>query len=114
MRNIIRITRNHIEGVNLDAEFDQTLFKQVCTGLSGVFCDNDTSDKKSTFFERVDQTQYIGIVSDAEVAADFIFFNIHRTDDDDDLCVLGQLHQKLKLGIRLKSRQYTGSVVVIK
>ena len=75
MRNIIRITRNHIEGVILDAEFDQTLFKQVCTGLSGVFCDNDTSDIMSTFCERVDQTQYIGIVSDAEGAADFILFN---------------------------------------
>ena len=48
--------------------------------LSRVLGDDNASDEQSFIAERLDQTEYIDIVSDTEVIADFIFLNISGVD----------------------------------
>ena len=57
--------------------------------------------------ERLDQTEHIDIVSDTEVIADFIFLDISGVDDNDDLSLVGKLHQHLELAVRRKAWKYT-------
>ena len=48
------------------------------------------------------QAEHILIIGDAKIAADLIFLNIRRTDDDYDLCLVGKLHKHTQFAVRLK------------
>mgnify|MGYP001165833845 CR=1 FL=1 len=66
--------------------------------LSRVLGDDNASDEQSFIAERLDQTEYIDIVSDTEVIADFIFLDISGVDDNDDLSLVGKLLSGAKPG----------------
>ena len=77
---------------DVDAQIFQLFLKLIRGDLSGILCDDDTADIQVDAAESVDQTQNIQIVGDAQVAADFILFNIGRVDDDDDFNGIPQFH----------------------
>ena len=82
--------------------------------LAGVLGDHHAANEQSLIAEGLDQTEYIHVISDAKVVADFIFLDISGVDDDDDLCLVGKLHQHLKLAVRSESRKHAGCVVIVK
>ena len=59
------------------------------------------------------QAEQIGIVGDSQIAAHLILFDILRADYDNDLYLIGQLHQHPQLAVRLKARQNTGRVIIV-
>lgn len=59
--------------VNRDAELLQSLFKGICAVLAGILGNYYASDVEAASAELVDQTEYITVVGDAEVTADFVF-----------------------------------------
>ena len=52
-------------------------------------------------------------IAHAQIAPDLVLFNILRTDHNDNLHLVRQLHQHPQLAVRLKARQHPGSVIVI-
>ena len=52
-------------------------------------------------------------LTDAEVAAHLVLFNVVRVDRDDDLCVVAQLLKHADLAVRLEAGQHARSVKVI-
>ena len=72
--------------INFNAKLFQTSFEKIGTVLSGVLCDNNTSDKETIGFKLVFQAENVSVISDPEVTADFVGFNIGCTDNDHNLC----------------------------
>jgi hypothetical protein len=59
------------------------------------------------------KTEDVLIVGDAQILADFGFFDRLRVDDDDDFGFVLHLEKKLKFAVGLKARQNPGSMVII-
>ena len=86
--NILGIAFDPIMAVNRDPLVFQFSLKSIGKSLAVVLCQDNTAYKKPVRTVDLDQTEYIQIVSDAKVSADFIFFDIFCIDDDDDLCLI--------------------------
>ena len=76
--------------------------------------EHNTADVQSLTAIDIDETQHIVVVGDAEIGTDFVFFNIAGVDGDDHFGLIGKLQQHLELAGRLKSRKYTGCMVIVK
>ena len=64
--------------------------------------------------KRVHESEKILVISDSQVSSYLVLFYIRSVDGYDDLSLFLQFTQHGDLGIRLKSREYAGSVVVVK
>ena len=112
--SIVWITRNQIKHINFDSKLLQTFLECVCTFLSCILSDADTSYIKTALCEYFHKAEHIFIISDTKVTSDFILINVSCADYDDDLCLIRKLHQHAQFTVRLKSRKNSGSMVVIK
>ena len=75
-------------GIYLDTELLKPGAEKVRAALACIFCDHYAAHIKASFFKNVDKAQYVGIISNAKISPDFVFFNICSTDDNDDLCLI--------------------------
>ena len=114
MSNVVGIAFDGIVAVNLNAQVLKLGAEQICRGLSGVAGDHNASYIKSFIAEFLNQTENIHIVGDAQIMADFIFFNVSGIDGNNDLGLVCKLKQHLQLAVRGKARKDSGGVIVIK
>ena len=82
-------------------------------GLGFVARQNDAADVKPEMTENVDETQHILVICYAEVAAFFVFFDVARVYDDNDLSLILQLKQHAQLAVRLKAGEHPRCVIVV-
>ena len=75
-----------------DTQLFQAVFKEVCAFLACIAGDTYAAYIKSSFAEHVDQTEYVFVIGDAQVAAHFVFINIRSADHDYDLSLVAKLH----------------------
>ena len=81
--------------------------------LAGILGNYYASDVEAASAELVDQTEYITVVGDAEVTADFVFLNIGCGNRHYDLSLVGELHQHAQFGVRCKARKNAGCVEIV-
>ena len=99
--------------IHLQTQIFQFPLISHCAFLTVKLCQYHAAHIQTVAAECVDEAQYVHVVGNAQVAADFVLFNIAGIDDQNDFYVLFHLHQHVDLTIRLKARQYPGSVIVI-
>ena len=71
------------------------------------------ADIKPEASENVNQADHIPVVGDAQIAPDFVLFNVARIDGDDHLHLIPELEQHPQLGVRLEAGQHPGGVVIV-
>ena len=113
-RRIAGIAGNAVMKENADTQFFQSRAEAVCAFLAGVAGNAYAANIKAPFGKGVNKAEYIHIVCDAQISAHFIFVNISRTDDNDDLRLVAELHQHTQLAVRLEAGKNSGGVVVVK
>ena len=64
---------------------EQTSFEQMCTVLTGILRDYNTSYIEAVFFKGVLQTQNVCVIRDPQITAYFVCFYVGSAYDDDDL-----------------------------
>ena len=74
-----------VVAVNLDAHGFELVFEDICSVLPGIVGDYNASNIESLVGKGLNQTEYVYVVSNAEVGTYFVFLDIRSTDDDDDL-----------------------------
>ena len=78
----------------------QAVFKQSGTLLTGKLGDHHTADIESLFTVRFNQAEYVRIISNAQISAYFVLFNVFCTDGNDDLSLTAKLLQQPQLAVR--------------
>ena len=71
------------------------------------------ADEEAAGTEHVDESQYVFVIRDAEIAAGLAFFDMVGVDGDDDFHIVHQTFQHAELGVRLKAGQHARGVVVV-
>ena len=99
--------------IDPDVHVFQALTIGFRTRLPVEVRDNHAVYAEAAGHEFVPQAQHIHIVGDAKICAHLVLFDIHGTDDNDHLQLVLELHEHLKLGVRLKAREHAGSMVVV-
>ena len=100
--------------IDRDIQLFQAVLEQKGTFLSWELRNNNTADKKSLLTVSSDQTDDIRIISNSEIPADLVLFNIFGTDRKDDLSLVAEFFQKTEFTVGFKSRKNAGGVVVVK
>ena len=90
-RYIARIARNRVMTVDLDAEGLKLLLVSDRTLLPIEAGEHDGAHIEAIAAERIDETQNIHIVGDAEIPTDLVLLDVAGIDDDHDLRVILQL-----------------------
>ena len=114
MRHVGGVSGDGIVLAAPDAQRVQPLDEGVRRRLSGVLGDDHRAHIEAKVAEHVDETQHIGVVADAQIAAHLVLFNVTGADGDDDLHVVLQGLQHPDLAVRLEARQHAGGVIVVK
>ena len=112
--NVVRVSVNRIMAVYFDAKMFKLRLKDICGWLPGVASDDHAAYVQALVTVFLDETQNVGIVSDAKVVANLVFFNVSRVDGDDDFGLIGQLQKHFQLTVWCEARQNAGSMVVVK
>ena len=99
--------------VYFHTHFLQTGLEHLCTVLTGIMGNADTSHIQVLGFKDRFQTKQIGIIGNPKITAYFIFLNILCADNDHDFHLICQLHQHPQFAVRLKSRKYAGCMIII-
>ena len=113
-RDVGRVALDGVVDVDGDVLLLQLRLELICAVLAGVMGDDHAAYVQASLLELLSQTEDILIVGDAQIAPDLVLLDVRGTDDDDNLRVIGELHQHAKLGIRRKARQDSGGVKIIK
>ena len=100
--------------IYFNAQFLQTGTEYICTVLTGILGNHNASYIQSAFFKHIDQTEYVRIICDTKVTADFILINVTGADDNDDFSLIRELHQHTELTVRSKAWKYSGCMIIIK
>ena len=95
-----RIAVDGVVMIDTDAERFQPLAESVRRRLRLIARHDDAADKKADAAERVDQTQNVQIVRDAEIAAHLVLLDVVGVDDDHDLRLILQLQAHARRGNR--------------
>ena len=90
---------------NLDTESLKALLESVCGRLTLISCKNNGAYIKTDLGEYIEKTDDVNIIGYAEVAANLVFFNIVRINDDNYLCLIFKLQKHLELAVGLESRE---------
>ena len=111
--DISGVALNRVMLIDLYAKRFQLLFIDDRALLSAELRQHDAPHIQPVAAECVNQPQYVHVVSDAQIAAHFIFLNIPCIDDNDDFRVLLQLLEHIDFAVRLVARQYPCRVVIV-
>ena len=111
---IAGIPRDHIMQIDPDAQLFQIFTEGIGIFLPAVLRDADTADIQAAAAELIHQTQHIRIVGDPQIPPHLVLVDVHGTDNDDDLRLVGQLHQHPQLAVRLKTGKNAGCMIIIK
>ena len=112
--NIRGVARDREVAVAGHAQCFQALQKGLSGLLSGVLGDDDTADVEPHAAERVNQTQDIFVVGDAQVAPHFARFNMRGVDGNDNFHVVFELLQHTDFAVGLKAGKNARGMEVIK
>ena len=85
----------------------------VSCGLVVVSSEDNAADVEADLCENIEQSDNVHVVCDPQISPDLVLFDVVRVDNDNDLSIVLELKEHLQLTVRLKSRQYTGSVIVV-
>ena len=99
--------------VDLDTEGLELLLVSDRTLLPIEAGEHDGAHIEAITAERIDESQHVHIVGDAEIPTDLVLLDVAGIDDDHDLRVILQLTQHADLTIRLKARKHTRCMVII-
>ena len=105
---------NQVMAVGAHAQAGQMLLKGHGRGLALELGEHHAAHIQPVAAEHVDQTQHILLIPDAQIAPGLGLFNVARIDGDDDLGLILHLKQHPHLAVRLKARQHTAGVVIVK
>ena len=89
-------------------------FKRICCCLTGIMGQNNTAHIQSPAFKLLHQSLYIDIIGDSKITTYFILLNISCIYNNNDLRTVCQLHQHTQLAVRLKAREHSGCMEIIK
>ena len=112
-RDISRVTCDRIVPVDLQSKGLEFLFVSDSGRLIGKTGQNDASDVEPMACERVHQTKQVLVISDAQIAADFVFLDVRRIDRNNDLCLVLEFAKHCDLGVGLKTGEHAGRVIII-
>ena len=113
-RNVGRIIGDDIVTVHFDAERFQTLLEYIGDRLTPVMGNDNTADIQPDATKSIDQAKCVIVVSDPEISAALVAFNIIGRDSDDDLGVFFHFQKHPNFAVRLEAGKDTGSVIVVK
>ena len=113
-RHIAGITVDRIVAVNTDVHMFQFLLKRIGAGLPGIVGNYDTAHIEPFIRKSLDEAEYVHVISNTEIRADFVLLNIRSTDGNYNLSLISQLQQHPKLTVGSKTRQNPGSMKIIK
>ena len=113
-RGVAWISWNIVKNINSDSKLLQTLFKCICSFLSGIACDANTSYIETSAGKLMHETQYIFVIGNAKITAYLILLNIRCTDNNYDFSLVGKLHKHAQLAVRFKTWENAGCVIIIK
>ncbi len=82
--------------------------------LAAVLCDDHGADVQPDRTEQIDQPQHLEFIADAEIGTQLFAFDGAGGHGDDDFRLVLELQQHAQLAVRLKARQHTRGVVVVK
>ena len=100
--------------VDAHSEGFEALLEQLRRRLTAVVGDDHAADIQTDAAERVDKTQSVLVIGDAEVAATLVAFNVVCRDGDDYLRLVLHFKQHFHLAVGLKAGQNAGGMVVVK
>ena len=105
---------DYVVAVDAHSEGFEALLEQLRRRLTAVVGDDHAADIQTDAAERVDKTQSVLVIGDAEVAATLVAFNVVCRDGDDYLRLVLHLKQHFHLTVGLKAGQNAGGMVVVK
>ena len=88
--------------------------KIICSCLALVLGNYNTSHKKADGSELVDQSENFQIIGDTDVTAALLLRNRGCTDSYNYFRLILQFQKHFQLTVRLKSREYSGGMKIIK
>lgn len=109
----MRVSGDRVVQAAGDAELLEAVAVGVGGGLIGVLGEHYGADEEAAGTEHVDESQYVFVIRDAEIAAGLAFFDMVGVDGDDDFHIVHQTFQHAELGVRLKAGQHARGVVVV-
>ena len=83
--HVVRITLDGVMVIDPDVHLLQAFAVGFGTALAIEMGDDHAVDAKAARKEFLPQAQDIHVVGDSQVVTDFVLFDVHRTDDDDNL-----------------------------
>ena len=99
--------------IDRDIQFFQPLLEEHGALLTGELGDGHASHIEPLVPVGLDQAQYIGVIGNPQIAADLIFLDVFRADDDYDLRLVAELLEQTQFAVRGKSGKYAGRMVVV-
>ena len=99
--------------VSFYVHFFKFCTENVGSLLTFVMRNTDASHHKTTVLKFIAKAKNVHIVSNAQIAANFVLFNINCADYNYDFCTVCKLHKHSKLAVRLKTRKYAGCMKII-
>ena len=112
-RDIVRVTLDDVVHVDPDAVFFQMILEEERAVLALEMGDDDGADVEAALAELVHEAEDVGVVGDAEVAADLVVLDVDGGDHDHDLGLVAKLGEHAELGVGLEAGKYAGCVIVI-
>ena len=113
-RNVGGVVGNDVVAVDADAELLQTLLEFLRRALGAKMRDDNAANIQPAALERVDETQSVVVIGDAEVAAALAALNVVGRDRNDDLGVVLHLHEHAHLAVRLEAGEHARGMVIVK
>ena len=114
MTDVARITFDCVVAVYFHTHFLQFVLELNNGRNVRVVCDDNAAYMKTAFRKYTDETEHVHIICDTKVVAYFVFCNISCVDRDDNLCLIGKLHQHTQFAVRFKPRENSGGMIIIK
>ena len=108
------IIRDAVELEHLKAHGVQPVHEHVRRRLAGVLGERDAAHVQAEVPEHVHQADDIGVIGDAQIAAQLVLLDVVGIDGDHDFRLIPELQQHLDLVVRRKAGQHAGGMVIVK
>ena len=100
--------------VAANAKGVQSFQKRLCRSLPGILGEHHAAHIQPKLTECINQAQHFVIIGNTQVSAHFICLNITGIDGDNDFYIVFQLLQHANFAVRLKPRQHTRRMKIVK